>query len=125
MEDALDGADAVMVLRIQHERMHASFIPSEREYFEEFALTERRLARTNGAIVLHPGPLNRGVEISSEVADGSASVILEQVRKRRRGSDGGPRRDRPGTIPEENPWLRRPSGSAAPGSWIRWRAGTR
>ncbi len=80
VEDALDGADAVMVLRIQHERMHASFIPSEREYFQEFALTGRRLARTNGAIVLHPGPLNRGVEISSEVADGSASVILEQVR---------------------------------------------
>ena len=80
LEDALEGADAVMVLRIQHERMHASFIPSEREYREEFELTSDRLALTADAIVLHPGPLNRGVEISSEVADGPASVILEQVR---------------------------------------------
>ena len=80
LEDALEGADAVMVLRIQHERMHASFIPSEREYREQFELTGDRLALTADAIVLHPGPLNRGVEISSEVADGPASVILEQVR---------------------------------------------
>ena len=80
LEDALEGADAVMVLRIQHERMHASFIPSEREYREQFELTSDRLALTADAIVLHPGPLNRGVEISSEVADGPASVILEQVR---------------------------------------------
>ncbi len=80
VEEALEGADAVMVLRVQNERMHASFIPSEREYFEQFALTGERLSRTNGAIVLHPGPLNRGVEISSGVADGDASVILDQVK---------------------------------------------
>lgn len=80
VEDALDGAQAVMVLRIQHERMHASYIPSEREYYEEFGLTEDRLERTDDAIVLHPGPLNRGVEISSTVADGPRSVILDQVR---------------------------------------------
>ena len=60
LEDALEGADAVMVLRIQHERMHASFIPSEREYREQFELTGDRLALTADAIVLHPGPLNRG-----------------------------------------------------------------
>ena len=80
VEEALEGADAVMVLRIQHERMHASFIPSEREYYAEFGLTAERLALTNEALVLHPGPLNRGVEIASEVADGPQSVILEQVR---------------------------------------------
>ncbi len=79
VEEALRGADAVMVLRIQHERMHGSWIPSEREYYREFGLTGERLALTNDAIVLHPGPLNRGVEISSEVADGARSVILEQV----------------------------------------------
>jgi len=60
--------------------MHASFIPTEREYYREFGLTGERLARTDNAIVLHPGPLNRGVEISSEVADGPRSVILDQVR---------------------------------------------
>ena len=80
VEEALEGADAVMVLRIQHERMHGSWIPSEREYYEEFGLTRERLARTRDAIVLHPGPLNRGVEIASEVADGPQSVILDQVR---------------------------------------------
>ena len=80
VEEALAGADAVMVLRIQHERMHASFIPSEREYYREFGLTGERLALTNEALVLHPGPLNRGVEIASEVADGPQSVILDQVR---------------------------------------------
>ena len=80
LEEALEGAEAVMVLRIQHERMHASFIPTEREYYREFGLTGERLARTDNAIVLHPGPLNRGVEISSEVADGPRSVILDQVR---------------------------------------------
>lgn len=80
VEEALAGADAVMVLRIQHERMHASFIPSEREYYREFGLTAERLALTNEALVLHPGPLNRGVEIDSAVADGPQSVILDQVR---------------------------------------------
>ncbi len=79
-EEALADADAVMVLRIQIERMHGPSIPSEREYYEEFGLTSERLALTRDAIVLHPGPLNRGVEISSAVADGPQSVILDQVR---------------------------------------------
>ncbi len=80
MNDALRGADAVMALRLQHERMHAAFLPSLREYYDEFAITEERLRHTNDAIVLHPGPMNRGVEIESSVADGPRSVILDQVR---------------------------------------------
>jgi aspartate carbamoyltransferase catalytic subunit len=78
--DALSGADVVMMLRIQQERMHGHFFPSTREYFEEFGLTAARLrlARPD-AIVMHPGPMNRGVEIASDVADGPDSVILEQV----------------------------------------------
>ena len=70
-----------MMLRIQHERMQGHFIPSVREYFTLFGLTpeRRRAARTPDVIVMHPGPMNRGVEIDSEVADGPYSVILEQV----------------------------------------------
>jgi aspartate carbamoyltransferase catalytic subunit len=80
MDDALDGADVVMMLRVQHERMHGLFLPSVREYFTWFGLTPERLARAApDAIVMHPGPMNRGVEIDSAVADGPWSVILEQV----------------------------------------------
>jgi aspartate carbamoyltransferase catalytic subunit len=80
IDDALDGADVVMMLRVQYERMHGLFLPSVREYFSLFGLTAARLARAApDAIVMHPGPMNRGVEIDSEVADGSASVILDQV----------------------------------------------
>jgi aspartate carbamoyltransferase catalytic subunit len=80
MDAALDGADVVMMLRVQHERMHGLFLPSVREYFTQFGLTTARLARAApGAIVMHPGPMNRGVEIDSDVADGPWSVILEQV----------------------------------------------
>jgi len=69
-----------MMLRIQTERMRGHFFPSAREYFRLFGLTRDRLRLAKAdAIVLHPGPLNRGVEISSEVADGPGSVILEQV----------------------------------------------
>ena len=69
-----------MMLRIQQERMHGHFIPSLREYFTLFGLTPERLRRaTSDVIVMHPGPMNRGVEIDSEVADGPYSVILEQV----------------------------------------------
>jgi aspartate carbamoyltransferase catalytic subunit len=69
-----------MMLRIQQERMHGHFFPTTREYFEEFGLTPERarLAKAD-AIIMHPGPMNRGVEIASEVADGPYSVILEQV----------------------------------------------
>jgi aspartate carbamoyltransferase catalytic subunit len=80
VEEAIDGADVVMLLRIQHERMHGHFIPSVREYFALFGMTAERvrLARPD-VIVMHPGPMNRGVEIDSAVADGPCSVILEQV----------------------------------------------
>jgi aspartate carbamoyltransferase catalytic subunit len=80
IEAALDGADAVMLLRIQHERQSSGMLPSLREYRQSFGLDHARLklARPQ-ALVLHPGPINRGVEVVSEVADGPQSVILEQV----------------------------------------------
>ncbi len=80
IDAAVEGADVVMMLRVQHERMHGLFLPSVREYFTEFGLTPRRLERAApDVIVMHPGPMNRGVEIDSEVADGPWSVILDQV----------------------------------------------
>jgi len=80
IDAAVEGADVVMMLRIQQERMHGHFFPSVREYFTLFGLTRERLRRAAGdVIVMHPGPMNRGVEIDSEVADGPGSVILEQV----------------------------------------------
>jgi aspartate carbamoyltransferase catalytic subunit len=80
IEAALDGVDVVMMLRIQHERMHGLFLPSMREYFMQFGLTPRRLEHAApNVIVMHPGPMNRGVEIDSAVADGPWSVILDQV----------------------------------------------
>jgi aspartate carbamoyltransferase catalytic subunit len=80
VDAAVDGADVVMLLRIQNERMHGHFIPSVREYFALFGMTSERVRRAKAdAIVMHPGPMNRGVEIDSEVADAPYSVILEQV----------------------------------------------
>jgi aspartate carbamoyltransferase catalytic subunit len=80
VDEAVEGADVVMMLRIQHERMHGHFIPSVREYFTLFGMTKERLRRAkDDVIIMHPGPMNRGVEIDSEVADGPYSVILEQV----------------------------------------------
>jgi aspartate carbamoyltransferase catalytic subunit len=80
VDEAVEGADVVMMLRIQHERMHGHYIPSVREYFTLFGLTPERMRRAAAdAIVMHPGPMNRGVEIDSAVADGPFSVILEQV----------------------------------------------
>jgi aspartate carbamoyltransferase catalytic subunit len=80
LDAALDGADVVMMLRLQHERMQGLFLPSLREYFTLFGLTPARLARAApDVIVMHPGPMNRGVEIDSDVADGPWSVILDQV----------------------------------------------
>ncbi len=80
MDEALDGADVVMMLRVQHERMTGMFLPSLREYFTLYGLTEERLRRASAnVIVMHPGPMNRGVEIDSAVADGPWSVILDQV----------------------------------------------
>jgi aspartate carbamoyltransferase catalytic subunit len=80
LDEAVEGADVVMMLRVQHERMHGLFFPSVREYFSLFGLTGARLQRAaSDVIVMHPGPMNRGVEIDSEVADGPQSVILDQV----------------------------------------------
>ena len=80
VDAAVEGADVVMLLRIQLERMRGHFFPSRREYFRLFGLSAERLARARpDVIVMHPGPLNRGVEIASDVADGPYSVILEQV----------------------------------------------
>ncbi|TKD50077.1 aspartate carbamoyltransferase catalytic subunit [Sphingomonas baiyangensis] len=78
---ALEGAEAVMMLRLQNERMSGAFIPSTREYHRRYGLTPERLARAHPkAIVMHPGPMNRGVEIASSVADlAGRSVINEQV----------------------------------------------
>jgi aspartate carbamoyltransferase catalytic subunit len=80
VEDALRGADVVMTLRIQLERQSGGFFPTLREYSTLFGLNRRRLELAKPeAIVLHPGPINRGVEIDSDVADGPTSVILDQV----------------------------------------------
>ncbi len=79
-EPALEGVDVVMMLRIQRERQKNVNFPSLREYYDFFALTPERLAlAASDAVVMHPGPMNRGVEIDSLVADGPRSVILEQV----------------------------------------------
>ena len=80
MEEGLQDVDVVMMLRLQRERMSSGLIPSAREYFRFFGLDQRRLqlARKN-ALVMHPGPMNRGVEMDSLVADSSQSVIQEQV----------------------------------------------
>lgn len=76
----LEGVDVVMMLRLQKERMEGAFLPSEQEYYQLYGLTADKLAHARpDAIVLHPGPINRGVEIDSRVADGPRSVILEQV----------------------------------------------
>ncbi len=80
IEPALEGADVVMMLRIQRERLGGIFLPTLREYSRTFGLSPRRLALAKGdAIVMHPGPMNRGVEIDPAVADGPQSVILDQV----------------------------------------------
>ncbi len=80
LREALTNADAVMVLRIQQERLDGAFFPSLGEYFAHFGLTSERLAWAKpNALVLHPGPINREVEIASEVADGAQSVIQKQV----------------------------------------------
>ena len=80
LDEALEGADVVMMLRIQLERQGKLSFPSLREYYNTFGLTPERLRRAKeGVLVMHPGPMNRGVEIASDVADGPYSVILEQV----------------------------------------------
>jgi len=80
IEEGLKGTDVVIMLRLQKERMNGALLPSEQEYYQLYGLTKKRLSLANkDAIVMHPGPINRGVEIESEVADCPQSVILDQV----------------------------------------------
>ena len=80
LDEAVEGADVIMMLRIQMERQGKGYFPSVREYYSLFGLTEERVRRAaSDVIIMHPGPINRGVEISSDVADGPFSVILDQV----------------------------------------------
>src|SRR2546429_2717969 len=80
MDAAVQDADIVMMLRVQFERMTESFFPSVREYFRYYGLTSERVGRAKpDVIIMHPGPMNRGVEIATDVADGPYSVILDQV----------------------------------------------
>ncbi len=80
MHEGLRGVDVVMMLRLQNERMNGALLPSPQEFFKNYGLTPEKLAQAKpDAIVMHPGPMNRGVEIDSAVADGTHSVILPQV----------------------------------------------
>jgi aspartate carbamoyltransferase catalytic subunit len=80
LEEGIEGADVIIMLRLQNERMRGAFIPSAQEYFRSYGLTRTTLAHAKpDCIVMHPGPMNRGVEIESSVADGPHSVILRQV----------------------------------------------
>jgi aspartate carbamoyltransferase catalytic subunit len=80
LREGLAGVDVVILLRLQSERMQGALLPSSHEYFQYYGVTEEKLAAADPqAIVMHPGPLNRGVEIDSDVADGARSVILRQV----------------------------------------------
>jgi len=80
IEEGIKNVDVVIMLRLQHERMQAALLPSVREYYARYGLTEERLKLAKpDAIVMHPGPVNRGVEIDSHVADGPQSVILQEV----------------------------------------------
>jgi aspartate carbamoyltransferase catalytic subunit len=80
LDSALPKADAIMMLRVQRERMNAAFFPTEREYSRRYGLSARRMAQLpDSSIVMHPGPMVRGMEISADVADSGRSVIVEQV----------------------------------------------
>jgi aspartate carbamoyltransferase catalytic subunit len=80
LDSGIKDADVIIMLRLQKERMQGAFLPSEHEYYSQYGLTEERLrVAKDDAIVMHPGPINRGVEIESRVADGERSVILDQV----------------------------------------------
>jgi aspartate carbamoyltransferase catalytic subunit len=80
LREGIRDADVIIMLRLQHERMLGALLPSEHEYYELFGVTEEKLAMAKPDVtIMHPGPINRGVEMDSEVADGSRSVILEQV----------------------------------------------
>ena len=89
LDEALTGADAVMMLRVQAERMNAAYFPSAHEYSRSFGLTAARAQRlADHGIVLHPGPMNRGMEISADVADGPRSVVFQQGHNRMHAARG-------------------------------------
>jgi len=80
MNEGLKNVDVIIMLRLQNERMRGALLPSSHEYFKHYGLSEEKLSLAKeDCIVMHPGPMNRGVEIASAVADGSQSVILNQV----------------------------------------------
>lgn len=80
LDSCLDGSDAVMMLRVQRERMNAAFFPTSHEYSNRYGLNVTRMNRlSQNAVIMHPGPMNRGMEISADVADSNRSVIVEQV----------------------------------------------
>ena len=80
MDEGVAGVDVIIMLRLQHERMQGALLPGKEEYYEQYGLTPRRLKLAKeDCIVMHPGPMNRGVEIDPDVADGEQSVILQQV----------------------------------------------
>ncbi len=80
IDKGLEDVDVIITLRLQKERMHSALLPSESEYFQRYGLTAKRLQKAKAdAIVMHPGPINRGIEIDSGVADGERSVILQQI----------------------------------------------
>lgn len=80
LDSGIEGVDVIIMLRLQHERMQGALLPGKEEYYEQYGLTRQRLTRAKpDCIVMHPGPMNRGVEIAPEVADGPQSVILQQV----------------------------------------------
>ena len=89
VDEAIAGADVIMLLRIQLERMEGAYFPSQREYFNVFGMTESRLRLAQpDVIIMHPGPMNRGVEIASEVADGPYFGDPRSGGERRGGADG-------------------------------------
>ena len=80
LDEAIASADVVMLLRIQKERQQEKFLPSMNEYARKFGVNRKRLEKAKrGVVIMHPGPTNRGIELSAEVADGEHSVILDQV----------------------------------------------
>jgi aspartate carbamoyltransferase catalytic subunit len=80
LDASLEGSDAVMMLRVQRERMNAAYFPTSHEYSNRYGLNVTRMNRlSQDAVIMHPGPMNRGMEISADVADSNRSVIVEQV----------------------------------------------
>ena len=80
LDEVIEDADVLNILRLQFERQHGAYFPSVREYAVEYGLSRERLQRAKPSLlVLHPGPINRGIEVAAEVADGTHSLILDQV----------------------------------------------